>query len=163
MKPLLTAVVAMDRNRLIGAGQRLPWHLPADLAHFRRITTGGVILMGRHTHESIGRPLPDRLNIVISRTPGYRAQGCVVVDSPANALEAAGDAGEVFVIGGAGLFKDLLSQCSRIYLTLIHHEFPGGDTWMPELEGSWKEIHREDHPADERNAWPYSFMTLERD
>ncbi|MCG5494461.1 MULTISPECIES: dihydrofolate reductase [Ectothiorhodospira] len=160
-QPVLTCVVAMDRQRLIGADNRLPWHLPADLAHFKRLTLGGTLLMGRRTFESIGRPLPQRRSIVLSRDPGFQAEGCTVVDSVEAALDAAGDMPEVFVIGGARLFEQLLPQCGRLHLTVIDHEFQG-DTWMPELDAGWQEVNQEAHEPDARNAWPYRFITLER-
>jgi dihydrofolate reductase len=160
-RPLLTCVVAMDRQRLIGADNRLPWHLPADLAHFKRLTLGGTLLMGRRTCESIGRPLPQRRSIVLSRDPGFQAEGCTVVGSVEEALDAAGDIPEIFIIGGARLFEQLLPRCQRLHLTVIEHEFEG-DTWMPELDEGWQEISREAHAPDERNAWPYQFITLER-
>ncbi|WP_255705617.1 MULTISPECIES: dihydrofolate reductase [unclassified Ectothiorhodospira] len=159
-QPILTCVVAMDRQRLIGADNRLPWHLPADLAHFKRLTLGGTLLMGRRTCESIGRPLPQRRSIVLSRDPGFQAEGCTVVGSVEEALDAAGDIPEIFVIGGARLFEQLLPRCQRLHLTIIDHAFEG-DTWMPELDEGWQEVSGEAHAPDERNAWPYRFITLE--
>ncbi|MFP4683289.1 MAG: dihydrofolate reductase [Ectothiorhodospira sp.] len=161
-EPLLTVVVAMDRNRLIGAAGGLPWHLPADLAHFKRLTLDGTLLMGRRTFESIGRPLTQRRSVVISRDPGYRAEGCTVAGSPEAGIAAAAPAAEVFVIGGADLFAQLLPRCRRIHLTEIHHTFEG-DTWMPPFGPGWRETARTPHEADPRNPYPYSFVTLERD
>ena len=161
-EPLLTVVVAMDRNRLIGAAGGLPWHLPADLAHFKRLTLDGTLLMGRRTFESIGRPLPRRRSIVVSRDPDYRAEGYTVAPSPEAGLKSAAPAAEVFLIGGADLFAQLLPRCRRIQLTEIHDAFTG-DTWMPPFGPGWRETARESHAADTRNPHPYSFITLERD
>lgn len=160
--PCISLVVAMDENGLIGSGGSLPWHLPADLRHFRKITLGKPVLMGRRTHESIGRALPGRLNIVVSRDPDYVAKGCRVVRSPQEALEAAGLVPEVMVIGGAVLFRTFLLTAQRIYLTLVHSTFRG-DTFFPEYHRQdWLEIRRVDCSADENNPYPYSFLWLER-
>ncbi|BCO32800.1 dihydrofolate reductase [Thiohalobacter sp. COW1] len=159
---IIAFVVAMDRNRLIGSRNGLPWHLPADLAHFKRVTLGKPIIMGRRTHESIGRALPGRQNIVVSRNPAYRAAGCDVVDSFDAALEAADAAAEVMVIGGAELFALTLERAGRIYLTVIEHDFEG-DTWLPEWDPTdWVEVSREAHAPDDRNPYPYRFVQLER-
>ncbi|WJW75894.1 type 3 dihydrofolate reductase [Thiohalobacter sp. IOR34] len=160
-RPILSLILAMDRNRVIGKDNALPWHLPADLQYFKRMTMGKPILMGRKTHESIGRPLPGRQNIVISSNPAFEAPGCTVVHSLDEALEAAGGAGEIMVIGGTRLFEQVLDRADRIYLTLIDHAFEG-DTWFPELDAGWVEVSREDHAPDEKNPWPYSFILLER-
>lgn len=158
----LSLIVAMARNRAIGRAGGLPWRLPADLRHFRRLTLGKPVIMGRRTHESIGRPLPDRHNVVVTRKPGYRAVGCTVVDSLAAALSAAGAAGEVMVIGGAALYQEAIPQATRIYLTEVQAE-PAGDVFFPALPaGQWHEIQREDHPADAANEFAYSFVVLER-
>jgi len=158
----VSLVVAMDENRLIGAGNRLPWRLPADLKHFKRITMGHPIVMGRRTWESIGRPLPGRTNIVVTGQPGYQAEGAVVVDSLAAAKEAAGDCDELMIIGGAHLYEQIMAEADRIYLTEIHARFEG-DTWFPELDDEqWTCVSREDFARDERNPFDYSFMVLER-
>ncbi|OOG24784.1 dihydrofolate reductase [Thioalkalivibrio denitrificans] len=157
----LSLIVAVDRNNLIGRNNQLPWHLPADLAFFKRTTMGAPMLMGRKTWESIGRPLPGRTSIVITRDPDYRAEGAIVVHSIDEALRAAGEASELFVIGGAKLYKDALQRADRIYLTRIDHAFEG-DTWFPEIGPEWKEVHREEHAPDEKNPYPYAFITLDR-
>ncbi|NIR60917.1 MAG: type 3 dihydrofolate reductase [Gammaproteobacteria bacterium] len=160
--PRISLIVAMDRNDVIGRGNALPWHLPADLRHFRRLTLGKPVIMGRRTHESLGRPLPERTNIVISRDPGFRAPGCLVARALPEALDAAGAVPEVMVIGGAEVFEAALPRAARIYLTRVHAEV-AGDARFPRLDpAAWREIEREDHPADERNPYPYSFVTLER-
>lgn len=159
---ILTLVVAMADNRVIGRQGGMPWHLPADLRHFKRTTLGKPIVMGRRTFEAIGRPLPERHNIVISTRSDYRAEGCTVVDSPDAALAAAGDAPEVMIIGGGRLYRQILPQADRIHLTEIHAR-PEGDVRFPELDpATWRETHRETHPADARNPHPYDFVVLER-
>ncbi len=160
---ILSIIVAMDRNRAIGAGGTLPWHLPADLRHFREITMGKPIIMGRRTHESIGRPLPGRDNIVISRNPEFQAPGCRVMGGMAAVLEGLGGVDEAMVIGGASLYAEALSLADRMYLTEVHAEVVG-DVFFPEFDrGRWRELHREHHPADEKNRLPHSFVLLERD
>lgn len=163
MQPMIISiVVAMDRNRLIGANNRLPWHLPADLRHFKEITMGQPIIMGRKTHESIGRPLPGRANIVVSRAAGYRVEGCINVTSLDAAFAAAGDSDEAMVIGGASLYEQALPKTQCIYLTRVDHEF-AGDTWFPEFDPrEWLEITRDAYPADAANPYPYCFVTMER-
>jgi dihydrofolate reductase len=158
----IAIVVAMAANRVIGRDNRLPWRLPADLRHFRQVTLGKPILMGRKTHESIGRPLPERTNIVVTRDAAYTAPGCIVVHSIESALRAAAGSDEVMVIGGTDFFWQLLPRAERIYLTLIHAEFEG-DALFPELNASeWRETERTDCAPDEKNPWSYSFVRLER-
>ena len=155
-------VVAMARNRVIGRDNSLPWRLPAELAHFKRVTLGHPVVMGRKTHESIGKPLPGRLNIVVLRDPDFRAPGCVVADSLEKAYGAAGDAQEVSIIGGTSLFEAALPTADRIHLTEVLADVPG-DTWFPEFDRSkWeeKEIYR--HPADDRHAYPFRILLLDR-
>lgn len=158
----ISLVVAMAENRVIGANNRLPWHLPADLKHFKRITMGHPIVMGRRTWESIGRPLPGRTSIVVTRQAGYRAEGAVVVNSLEAAVEAAAESDELMVIGGAWLFEEVLGRADRIYLTEIHAELEG-DTYFPGLnEDEWACVSREDFEQDEKNPYDYTFMVLER-
>ena len=158
----ISIIVAMATNRVIGHENRLPWHLPADLQHFKRITMGKPILMGRKTWESIGRPLPGRTNIVITRDVSYSADGCVVVHSLDAALEAARDNDEIMVIGGAEFYRQVLPRASTLYLTLVDGEFEG-DAFFPEIdENEWLEVERSDHGQDEKNPHAYSFIRLER-
>ncbi len=158
----LSIVVAMAENRVIGNNNQLPWHLPADLRHFKTLTMGKPILMGRKTHESIGRALPGRQNIVVTRQRGYQAEGCMVTLSVDAALAACADAAEVMLIGGAQLYRELLPRSTRIYLTLVH-AIIAGDTLFPAIDpAAWHETARADHPADEKNAYPFSFVTLQR-
>ncbi len=152
----------MSSNGVIGRNNELPWHLPADLQHFKRTTMGKPILMGRKTWESIGRPLPGRTNIVITRDTAYRAEGCVVVNSIDAALEAAGEQDEVMVIGGAEFYRQVLPRTDTIYLTRVHATI-SGDTRFPELSADeWLEVERSDHAADDKNPHDYSFIRLER-
>lgn len=158
----IEAVVAMSENRVIGYRKKMPWHLPADLSRFKNITMGKPILMGRTTYESIGRPLPGRCNIVVTRDPEFHAAGCVVTNSIGCALEAAAYSDRLLVIGGASLYEHMLPQTERIYLTIIHHDFPG-DTHFPELKpDEWEESERTDYQADEKNPFAYTFVTLDR-
>lgn len=163
MHPRISLVAAMAQNRGIGRDNRLPWRLPADLRHFRRLTTGGVVIMGRKTFESLGRPLPERRSIIISGNPGFRPPApCLVVDSWASALAAARTSVEVFVIGGASLYAQTIGLADRMYLTLIHTNVEA-DAYFPEFTSdTWWESSRADHPADGENVYPYSFLTLDR-
>ena len=159
---IISLIVAMDRQGVIGAGGALPWRLSGDLRHFKAITMGKPIIMGRKTHESIGRPLPGRENIVITRQKDYRAAGCTVFNGIETALEACANHAEVMVMGGASLYEELLPRAVRIYLTRVEAEVTG-DTWFPPFDDSaWNQVERRDHPADERNEYPYSFLLLER-
>ena len=158
----LSIIVAMDANRVIGHENSLPWHLPADLKHFKQITMGKPILMGRKTWESIGRPLPGRTNIVITRDSNYSAEGCIVVHSVEEALHAAQGHEEVMVIGGEQLYRQVLPDADRLYITQVEGEFPG-DTFFPELDmAGWREVERSAHARDEKNAHACSFITLQR-
>lgn len=158
----IAAIFAMSENRVIGKDNQLPWHLPADLQHFKALTMGKPILLGRKTYESIGRPLPGRCNLVMSRDVQFQAPGCVVVNSLETALLAAGYSDEIMVIGGAVLYQHLLPRTQRLYMTIIHHEFEG-DAYFPVLDMSeWEEVSHVDHDADEENKYSYSFITLDR-
>lgn len=166
----ISMIAAMAHDRVIGLDNQMPWHLPADLAHFKRVTLGKPVLMGRKTFESIGRPLPGRRNLVISRNPDYQADGVEVIDSveAALALLAAGDVasgeavGELMVIGGGHLYAQLLPSADRLYLTRIDLAVEG-DTRFPAFdEGQWQLVESESHPADEKNAYPYRFETWQR-
>lgn len=159
---LLSLIVAMADNRVIGRDNRLPWHLPADLKHFKALTMGKPVLMGRLTWESIGRPLPGRRNVVITRDRHYRASGCEVVGSVAEALHRLAASKEVMVIGGARLYEQTLPVADRLYITYIHADFDG-DVRFPEFSpAEWRELAREDHGTDEKQPYAYSFVTLAR-
>jgi len=154
-------IVAMDRNRVIGHEGKLPWHLPADLKRFKALTMGHHIIMGRKTWESIGRPLPGRTSIVISRNSSYSAPGAVVVDSLAAALAAAGDDATPFVIGGAEIFRTAIPYADHIYLTLVGGEYPGS-VHFPELEaGDWR-LQRSEHHAAEGDVPQWDLCVYER-
>jgi dihydrofolate reductase len=162
---MVSMIVAQARNRVIGSANDLPWYLPADLKRFKDLTSGHSVIMGRKTYASIikrlGKPLPNRLNIVVSRDPAFRPEGVVVAASPADALQQAGD-GEVFVIGGASIYEAMLDASDRIYQTQIDAEIPG-DAYFPALDqNQWHEVAREQHASDERNPHDYAFVTLER-
>ncbi|MCX7095953.1 MAG: dihydrofolate reductase [Methylobacter sp.] len=158
----ISLIVAMASNRAIGLNNQIPWHLSADLKKFKKITMGAPILMGRKTYESIGRPLPGRSNIIISRNPEYRQAGCLVFNDIEQALESCRDHAEIFVIGGSDFYRSMLAVADTLYLTQIHREFPG-DTFFPELDASqWIEVEREDIQDDPDVAFSYSFLKLEK-
>ncbi len=159
--PMISLIVAMAENRVIGLDNRLPWRLSADLKRFKALTLGKPMLMGRRTWESLPGLLPGRQHIIVTSDKDYHAEGCSVVHAIDDALLAAGDVAEVMVIGGAALYKQMLPLAQRIYLTLVHAVIKG-DTFFPEYDrAAWREIERESHPADERNPYPYTFLTLE--
>jgi dihydrofolate reductase len=158
----LSFVVAAAENGVIGNGNQLPWRLPDDLKRFKAITMGKPILMGRKTYESIGKPLPGRTNIVLSRRPDLILPGCIVVDSISAAVAAAGDAAELAVIGGAEVYAQALPSADLIHLTRVHAAIEG-DAIFPKLSSrEWSERLIEQHPADERHAYEFSFIELER-
>ena len=160
--PCISLVVAMDRERVIGRDGTLPWHLPADLRHFRAITMGKPIIMGRRTHASIGRALPGRRNLVLTRDAAYDAPGCELCRTLDEALARVADVDEAMIIGGAALYRDALSRADRIYLTEVDAAV-GGDVHFPPLdERDWIEVSREPHRRDESHAWDYCFRVLER-
>lgn len=160
--PRLELVAALARNRVIGRGNALPWHLPEDLKFFKRLTLGQPVLMGRRTWDSIGRPLPGRQNLVLTRERGFAASGASVVHSLEEARAAAGAVAALRVIGGAELYRLCLPRASVMYLTLVDAVVEG-DVYFPEWSpGDWAEVSRAAHPADERHAYPYAFVTLER-
>ena len=162
MPPRIALIAALSDNQVIGRDNRLPWHLPADLRHFRQLTLDKPIVMGRRTWESLPGLLPRRTHIVVTGDPDYRAAGCLVAHSIEEALDAAGDAPELMVIGGQTLYEQMLPLADRLYLTRVHVTLPG-DTFFPGFDpAEWHEVEREDHRADERNPHDYSFVTLER-
>lgn len=160
--PNLSLIAALSENGVIGRDNGLPWRLPADLAHFKRLTLGKPIVMGRRTWESLPGLLPGRTHIVVTRTPAYDAPGARVARSPDEALALAGDVDEVMLIGGAALYAAMLPAVSRMYLTRVHAEVDG-DACFPAFDpAAWREVAREDHAADAKNPCPYSFVTLVR-
>ena len=159
----LSLIAAMDENRLIGAGNQLPWHMPADLALFKRITMGKPIIMGRKTYESIGRPLPGRRNIVVSRDSNYQAPGCELCHGIEAALALCADDEEVMLIGGASLYEQAVVLSSCMYITRIHHRF-NGDTWFPEFsEEHWRIEENQEFEADKSNPYSFSFVKYVRE
>ena len=151
----------MAKNRVIGKDNQMPWHLPADLGHFKAITLGKPIIMGRKTYESIGRPLPGRKNIVISSNKTYTLEGCETATSIDEALELVNDVEEVMIIGGGFLYAQTLSQADRLYLTFIDLDVDG-DTQFPDFETlNIKEVKREKHLKDEKNPYDYEFVDFE--
>lgn len=158
----IALIAAMGERRVIGVDNCLPWQLPADLKHFRQLTMGKPVLMGRKTFESIGKPLAGRINIVVTQDRSFKPEGAVVTHSIDQAIAAAGDAPELMVIGGASFYAQLLLRADRLYLTEIHHRF-AGDAYFPAFStDQWREIEREDHAADDANPYAYSFVTWER-
>ena len=159
---MISIIVALAENRVIGVNNTLPWRLPNDLKHFRHLTTGHAIILGRKNYESIGKPLPERTNIVITRNHDFRADGCLIAHSLDAALALVNNDPEIFVIGGAEIYRAALARTDRLYLTRVHAAI-AGDTHFPEFdETEWREISRERHECDERHAYAYSFVVLER-
>lgn len=157
-------IAALAKNQVIGKNNLMPWHMPADLAHFKRVTLGKPVLMGRKTFESIGRPLPGRRNLVISRNPDYQADGVEMVSSVEVALARLQGEGveELMVIGGGYLYEQLLPKADSLYLTRIDLAVEG-DTRFPAFDdGRWQLVESEPHAADEKNPYPYRFETWQR-
>lgn len=158
----ISLIVAMSTNRVIGIDNRLPWHLSADLKKFKAITMGSPILMGRKTYESIGRALPGRTNIVVTRNRDYQSPGCLVFNEIDRALESCRGHDEIFVIGGATFYEAMLPVADTLYLTEVGQTFEG-DTFFPEINREhWLETHREDVRDDPDVEFVYSFLKLER-
>jgi dihydrofolate reductase len=160
-QPLISLIVAMAQNGVIGRDNALPWRLPADLKRFKAFTLGKTVLMGRKTFESIGRPLHGRDNLVLTRDRRWLASGVIVVHSVEQALTQAGDK-ELVAIGGAQIYRLLMPFARRIYLTHVHADVPG-DTFFPDFDPTqWDDVECRMHPADEEHAYPVTFVTLER-
>src|SRR5687768_7725080 len=160
--PKLTIIVAVADNGVIGSGNQLPWRLPDDLKRFKALSLGKPVVMGRKTYDSIGRPLPGRLNIIVSRQRNLQVAGCQVVSSLAEAIAAAEGAPEIVIVGGADIYRQVLPQVATIHLTRVHADIPG-DVLFPKLaENEWREVATEYHPADDRHAHAFTFSTLAR-
>ncbi len=158
----VSIIAAMAKNRVIGSGGAIPWHLPNELQLFKRVTVGHHIIMGRKTYESIGRLLPGRATVIVTRQPGYRAPGARVVHSLEEAIAACNGDDEVFVIGGGELYRAALPLADRIYLTTVDAE-PAGDTYMPEFDlAEWQEISAQSFGADDRHRYGYRFAVYDR-
>jgi dihydrofolate reductase len=164
---MVSIVVAIAKNNVIGADNKLLWHLPADMRFFRLLTTDNIIIMGRKTFDSIGKPLPNRENIIISRNKNLIIEGCIVVDSLAKAIEKANEINEylaaesqkhIFVIGGEQIYKLSMKLAQKLYITEVEAEF-NGDAFFPEIDKSiWKETKRTNHPIDEKNSYISAFV-----
>jgi dihydrofolate reductase len=160
--PIIALVAAVAENGIIGRGNALPWHLPADLAHFKRLTLDKPILMGRRTWESLPGLLPRRRHLVLSRDPNYQAPGAIVVTTLDQAIAAAAGESELMVVGGAELYAQTLARADRLYLTLVHASVEG-DARFPEWDpADWVEVQRVRHPVDPRNPIPVTFLRLRR-
>jgi len=158
---IISLIAAMDKNRLIGRANGLPWHLPADFKHFKEITMAKPVVMGRKTFESIGKALPGRKNIVISRS-GFKADGVVGVDSIESALQAAANAEEVMVIGGASFYEQMIDKADRMYLTHVDAECEG-DAWFPDFDDSqWEVVSEQQYDADEKNNYSFTVKCYQR-
>lgn len=161
-RPQLSLIVAMAKNRVIGADNKIPWHLPNELKLFKSLTMGHHIIMGRKTYESIGRLLPGRTSVIVTRQREYTVDGAVIAHTLAEAIDTCRDDSECFVIGGAELFREALPIADRLYLTVVDAE-PTGDTLMPELDlDAWREVRSENFPADEKHAHAYTLFEYER-
>lgn len=160
---ILSIIVAAADNGVIGREGTMPWNLPQEMAYFRQTTVGHPIIMGRKTHEDIGRALPDRLNVVITRDKGYKAPGCAVVNSleSALALPEVRNADEVFVIGGESINQQALPLANKLYLTKVHAQVPG-DKFFHYIPDEWHETWSQKHSADQENKYDYEFTILER-
>lgn len=159
---MISFIFAMDENRLIGNDNDLPWHLPDDLAYFKKVTTGHTIVMGRKTFESIGRPLPNRRNIVVTSRDESSFPGCIIADSAEEVLKLIPADEECFVIGGAQLYSALFPYADRLYMTKIHHVFEG-DRFFPEFnEAEWELTSRKQGVKDEKNPYDYEYLVYEK-
>ncbi|MFC5560328.1 type 3 dihydrofolate reductase [Ureibacillus thermophilus] len=157
---MISLIVAHDKNRVIGYNNQMPWHLPGDLKYFKETTMGKPLIMGRKTFESIGRPLPGRRNIVITRNKEYHHEGIEVASSLEEALKLAGNAEEIMVIGGEQIFKLALPIADRLYITQIHHEFKG-DTYFPEYGDEWKIVSASEK-YETKEGYMYQYLVYER-
>ncbi len=159
---MISLIAAMAKNSIIGRDNDMPWHMPADLKHFKELTSGKPVIMGRRTFESIGRPLPNRPNLIVTRNTKYKAEGCSIFHSVEDAIKSVEDLPEIMIIGGAAIYEQAMPLADRMYLTYIDLETKG-DTKFPEwVESDWKEIERIEHLADVNNPHNYAFITLDR-
>lgn len=161
---MITIIAAIAKNNALGKNNDLIWHLPADLKRFKKITSGHFILMGRNTFESIGKPLPNRTTIIITRNKEYYKDGCLIAHSLEEAIELASSEEQLFIIGGAQIYKETLAKglADQLDITLVHQEFEA-DAFFPEIDKEiWKEVAREDFVADEKNDFDYSFVSYKK-
>ena len=158
---MISMIWAMGKNNALGCRNRMPWYLPADFAHFKKVTLGKPVIMGRKTYESIGKPLPGRKNIIITRDMDFRPEGCIAVNSIDGAKAYAAE-GEVFIIGGAEIYRAFLPLAHKLYITEIDQAFEA-DTYFPEIDYSqWKLVSSRLGPRDEKNPYDYEFLVYER-
>lgn len=158
---MISMIVATDENNVIGKDNQLIWHLPDDLKFFKQKTSGHCIIMGRHTFESVGKPLPNRTNIIITRDKNYAAEGCKVVHSLEDAMELAKEDDNPFIVGGEQIYRLALPMADQVFLTRVHHEFDG-DRHFPELGDEWIETESIPHASDEKHAYAFTFKTYEK-
>ena len=161
---MINIIVAMSKNRVIGNDNSLIWRLSSDLKRFKELTTGNTIVMGRKTYESIGKPLPNRRNIIVTRDLNFRAEGCEVVqtiEKLLNMYDYDRKGQDFYIIGGGEIYARLIDICDKIYLTLVDETFEG-DTSFPEIGEEWIEVDRKDHQSDEKNQYNYSFINYEK-
>lgn len=161
---MITIIAAIAKNNALGKNNDLIWHLPADLKRFKKITSGHHILMGRNTFESIGKPLPNRTTIIITRNKNYFKDGCLIANSLEQAIELAKEEEEIFIIGGAQIYKETMAKdlADQLDITLVHQEFEA-DAFFPEIDKEiWKEVAREDFVADKKNNFDYSFVSYKK-
>ncbi|WP_438989564.1 dihydrofolate reductase [Polaribacter sp.] len=161
---MITVIAAIAKNNALGKNNDLIWHLPADLKRFKKVTSGHYILMGRNTFESIGKPLPNRTTIIITRNKNYFKEGCLIASSLEKAIELAKDEEQIFIIGGAQIYKETIAKdlADQLDITLVHKEFDA-DVYFPEIDlQKWKIVAREDFKADEKNEYEYSFLSYQK-
>lgn len=164
MSSTITIIAAIASNNALGKDNDLIWHLPADLKRFKKVTSGHHILMGRKTYESIGKPLPNRTTVIITRNKDYKAAGCVVVDSIEKAIEVAKAAAQIFIIGGAQIYQQAMSSnlVDRLDITQVHHAFEA-DVYFPEISSEdWVQVSKEDFTADDKHKYSYSFVSYKK-
>ncbi|WP_036602316.1 dihydrofolate reductase [Olivibacter sitiensis] len=158
-EPVLSIIVATDKNWAIGKNNQLLWHLPADLKHFKQATSGHPIIMGRKTFESIGKVLPKRKNIIVTQQEQYDVEDAIVAHSMDEAIQMANDDEEVFIIGGATIYQQAIAKCDKLYHTIVHETFEDADTFFPEIkDDEWQLEEAEHHAADDKNPYDYSFF-----
>ncbi len=159
---MVTIIAAVAKNNALGKDNQLIWYLPADLKRFKKVTLGHHVIMGRKTFESLGKPLPNRTTIIITRNKKYTADGCIVVDSLNKAIKAAKDDENPFILGGAEIYRQAMPIADVLDLTIVHQEFDA-DVFFPEIDDTvWKEISSEDFKADDKNKYDYSFVKYQR-
>lgn len=159
---MITIIAAIAKNNALGKNNQLIWHLPADLKRFKQVTLNHHIIMGRKTFESLGKPLPNRTSIIITRNKNYKAEGCIVVNSLTDALKVAAVDENPYILGGAEIYKQAIEIADKLDITFVHHNFEA-DAFFPKIDTTiWKETSRQDFKADEKNKYDYSFVSFEK-